>query len=415
MGKLSDKIKQIAGASTTDLMSQKAITDLVSNKVDKVNGKGLSTNDYDTLAAIEVSQIANTLRFSQFRFQEMRELDEIYAISPNFYPGTIGITVDEGFQGETCMTFEWGFASDPMNGANNNQDMFQRLILQNGQEYYRVGKQGDFGFAYPEFKLVSSSNKNGTSYLMVYGIGTPTENAAELNSVLQIAKIMPTYRGELNSGTIYKGQTWKHYYGSIWYRANDDITSTDMNYLISRSTVITETEARGTFVEVVIAPGNYGNVPFTIPAGVSVVSLTGKNDVMVNGVGYYGINFKTINNQSISGTGNISINATPTFKDITTNSGNYTLQQNDANCILFLHSAAEASITLPVMAANCQVTIINTDYSNLAINGDASNGVVFNFGSGGGYFSAPTNVVLVYSASRKIWYALAPDYNSLNH
>ena len=39
-------VVQETGTSTTDVMSQKAVTDELNNKVDKVEGKGLSTNDF---------------------------------------------------------------------------------------------------------------------------------------------------------------------------------------------------------------------------------------------------------------------------------------------------------------------------------------------------------------------------------
>ena len=41
-------VVQETGTSTTDVMSQKAVTDELNNKVDKVEGKGLSTNDFTT-------------------------------------------------------------------------------------------------------------------------------------------------------------------------------------------------------------------------------------------------------------------------------------------------------------------------------------------------------------------------------
>ena len=39
-------VVQETGTSTTDVMSQKAVTDELNHKVDKVEGKGLSTNDF---------------------------------------------------------------------------------------------------------------------------------------------------------------------------------------------------------------------------------------------------------------------------------------------------------------------------------------------------------------------------------
>jgi hypothetical protein len=42
------KVVQTKDTSTKDVMSQKAATDALNNKVDKVTGKGLSAEDYTT-------------------------------------------------------------------------------------------------------------------------------------------------------------------------------------------------------------------------------------------------------------------------------------------------------------------------------------------------------------------------------
>ena len=57
-------VVQTTGQSTTAVMSQKAVTDELNNKVDKVTGKGLSTNDFTTaektkLAGIETGAEVN--------------------------------------------------------------------------------------------------------------------------------------------------------------------------------------------------------------------------------------------------------------------------------------------------------------------------------------------------------------------
>lgn len=65
-GGSSVDVEQTTGQSTTAVMSQKAVTDELNNKVDKVTGKGLSTNDYTTiektkLAGIEAGAEVNAI------------------------------------------------------------------------------------------------------------------------------------------------------------------------------------------------------------------------------------------------------------------------------------------------------------------------------------------------------------------
>lgn len=52
-------IEQTTGQSTTAVMSQKAVTDELNNKVDKVTGKGLSTNDFTNAEKTKLAGIAN--------------------------------------------------------------------------------------------------------------------------------------------------------------------------------------------------------------------------------------------------------------------------------------------------------------------------------------------------------------------
>ena len=59
-------VVQTTGQSTTAVMSQKAVTDELNNKVDKVTGKGLSTNDFTDaektkLAGIETGAEVNEI------------------------------------------------------------------------------------------------------------------------------------------------------------------------------------------------------------------------------------------------------------------------------------------------------------------------------------------------------------------
>lgn len=50
-------VSQSTGSSTTSVMSQNAVTNQLNNKVDKISGKGLSTNDYTTTEKNKLSNI----------------------------------------------------------------------------------------------------------------------------------------------------------------------------------------------------------------------------------------------------------------------------------------------------------------------------------------------------------------------
>jgi hypothetical protein len=135
---------------------------------------------------------------------------------------------------------------------------------------------------------------NGTNYLMVYGTGTPAENAAELQAAYDEAKSMPRYRGDIwaygGSGAItYKGQTFQDTEWGDYRIATEDIQiiDNDWGYYRSKSALITIEEARNTRTKVIVAPGQYtvGGGTFTMDAsGIDVISLTGRRDVIIDGV-----------------------------------------------------------------------------------------------------------------------------------
>lgn len=50
-------VLQTTGSSTTDVMSQNVLTNILGNKVDSIQGKGLSTNDYTTEEKTKLSGI----------------------------------------------------------------------------------------------------------------------------------------------------------------------------------------------------------------------------------------------------------------------------------------------------------------------------------------------------------------------
>jgi hypothetical protein len=58
------KVVQTTGTSTKDVMSQKAVTDALNTKVDKVTGKGLSTEDYTNDEKQKLSGLSITVKTS---------------------------------------------------------------------------------------------------------------------------------------------------------------------------------------------------------------------------------------------------------------------------------------------------------------------------------------------------------------
>lgn len=132
---------------------------------------------------------------------------------------------------------------------------------------------------------VSTNDLNGTNYVMVYGVGTPTENAAELQSAYDAAKTMPRYLGEVNELTVsnyYKGQTFYNIAGGEYdIMTSDQLNVTGIPTLIE---AITEVEAKSVRTTVVVAPGIYKfDITFSISTQyVDIKSLTGTPDVIIN-------------------------------------------------------------------------------------------------------------------------------------
>lgn len=130
--------------------------------------------------------------------------------------------------------------------------------------------------------------KVGTNYIMVYGTGTPTENADELASAQDMALTMPRYLGELPGETFYTfhlGQTFISSDNILYHKVlipgrylpddNDDFAEE-----------ITEAQAKSTRTTIIVAPGVYtfGTALSVETEGVDIVSLTGNADVMLNGI-----------------------------------------------------------------------------------------------------------------------------------
>ena len=138
---------------------------------------------------------------------------------------------------------------------------------------------------------IVTNELNGTNYLMVYGTGTPAENAAELQAAYDDAKNMPRYLGEFSyddSFSFKKGQTYYNSTYEIHYRILLDFDGLegDMEDEINRIS-IEQAVAKSTRTTVVVTPGeyNFGATAFAVNApGINIVSLTSKKDVLINSI-----------------------------------------------------------------------------------------------------------------------------------
>ena len=132
--------------------------------------------------------------------------------------------------------------------------------------------------------------KDGVNYLMVYGIGTPSENAAELQAAYDEAKKMPRFIGFLAPPTptyMYAGQTFGVYMGGspTYYKILVDGEYVPYQMSGSVSVIVTESEAKSVRTTVIVAPGeyNFGASAFEVNAeSINIVSLTGNSDVIIS-------------------------------------------------------------------------------------------------------------------------------------
>lgn len=139
-----------------------------------------------------------------------------------------------------------------------------------------------------------NANLNGTSYLLVYGTSTPEENGSELVAAYEEAKKMPRYLGELQNTDqwqVYKGQTLL--YNNSYYLIGSDKYGDYANILggSTGSINISEDTALGIPpTTIIVAPGIYDTTGFTPNiSSINIVSLTGRYDVIFNGVPSFGI------------------------------------------------------------------------------------------------------------------------------
>lgn len=136
-----------------------------------------------------------------------------------------------------------------------------------------------------------NANLNGTSYLLVYGTGTPEENGEELVAAYEEAKKMPRYLGEFTYNDywyVYKGQTLL--YNGVYRTVTKDLLGFGYEDVNGYTSIESKEIAINTRVSIITAPGRYDTTEFPPNiSGINIVSLTGRYDVIFNGVPSFGI------------------------------------------------------------------------------------------------------------------------------
>ena len=217
-----------------------------------------------------------------YEFNNHTGLWQVHNIEASTGPIT-GLTKDQVGLGNVDNTSD---ANKPVSTATQTQLNAKQATLVSGTNIKTINGSSILGSGDLE---IESSNLNGTNYVMVYGVGTPAENAVELQAAYDAAKNMPRYLGTITSGTVtrvYGGQTWN--VGAVYYKSTAVIgNGSNLPIEIQPSTIITEAEAKSTRTTVIVAPGDYtfGVNKFTVNAsGIDVVSLTGNADVKLDGI-----------------------------------------------------------------------------------------------------------------------------------
>ena len=210
-----------------------------------------------------------------------------------FFDNNISVGGTAGFEGDILVS-ENVIVDGDVRAYKNTVDNW--LQFSSGAKIkIQTGTNGSTPI-YREFPAteLASSDLNGTQYVMVYGTGTPEENAAELQAAYNEAKKMPRHIRTFSSGDsieIYKGQTFvnsaipithvmvanSNYSGAIALAPIGTFSRSD-----SQSALDAALARR---VTVIIAPGeyNFGSSGFTLNTSrIDVKSLTGKKDVLVN-------------------------------------------------------------------------------------------------------------------------------------
>lgn len=140
-------------------------------------------------------------------------------------------------------------------------------------------------------KILANQELNGSNYLVVYGTGTPEENAQEFINAYNLAKTMPRYlagidRASDDTVTVYKGQTFDD--GSYALNSFKIATNTVINGPANtvEGIEVSKKYAQSLRTTILIAPGYYnftGEFVHYCP-GINIKSLSGNSDVYVSAI-----------------------------------------------------------------------------------------------------------------------------------
>lgn len=219
-----------------------------------------------------------------------------------------------------------------------------------------------------------TNDLNGTNYVMVYGVGTPAENAAELQDAYDAAKNMPRYLGimspinsELN---YYKGQTIYDTDGSVYVKVLADFIG-NFEGIPPVLEEITAEEAKSVRTTVIVAPGDYEfTTPFAVDAsGIDVVSLTGNADVKLDGINVSAINCF--------------------IKGIDTGINNFEVSSADSTAVIDT-CIGNGSLNFGLQGGNNYATYNNCKSNGTAFFGSSLDAIIYNCLGGESSFQADT-------------------------
>lgn len=207
----------------------------------------------------------------------------------------------------------------------NNRERHQYISDNTGLHIF----QGEAGYVDGIYEVVedattlvmaleTTSNLNGTNYLMVYGTGTPAENGAELLAAYEAAKQMPRYLGMLTDGpthNFYVGQIYLHGTGAPSIRRIKANYTGGTQSIPASAYDIIDTVGNAFKYEkfsttLIVAPGRYeysANALNLNATNIHIKSLTGEIDVVLSDLAI------SVSNTFVSGievvsTGFININ-----------------------------------------------------------------------------------------------------------
>ena len=132
---------------------------------------------------------------------------------------------------------------------------------------------------------------NGTNYLIVYGTGTPEENAQEFINAYNLAKTMPRYIGSIDRTTpdlvtVYKGQAFddSDYAQNSFKIATKTVINGPSNTI--EGTAVDKKYAQSLRTTILVAPGYYNFTGEFVHAynGINIKSLSGDSDVYISAI-----------------------------------------------------------------------------------------------------------------------------------